>query len=376
MYELEKKVGQLFMVGLPGPCIDHSQKEILSRLGIGGIILFNHNYENVDQLVLLTNDVQKNAINKAWQGLPSWIAVDNEGGRVFRFGSPFSHFPSLKKWGDLNSPETCFEAGYVMAKELLACGVNVNLSPVIDVTQPNTSDVIGDRAFSSDRNIVGILGSATSRGLQKGGVVSVAKHFPGHGAVSVDSHQELPVCNKSMEEFDALDWHPFKKVIYSGAEGVMVAHISCPGIDANRITTFSRNVIRECLRTALQFSKLIFTDDLEMKAVTGKFSLSEAAFLAVEAGCDQLVFGHEFDQIEEVWSHLVNAFSSGVLPESRLDESLQRIISAKQRYLGSFKFADKLYAKTLLGNPEFRTVLDALNKGKAIDYGPSMADTS
>jgi beta-N-acetylhexosaminidase len=372
---LEKKVGQLLVVGVPGTSLDRSKLDLLGRLGIGGVVHFAANYESVEQLVELNNSIQKTLTAEAYQNFPAWICADHEGGRVQRFKAPFTEWPPQALWGELNSPKTCFEAGYVIAKELLAVGVNCNFAPVIDVLQTQAK-AIGDRAYSSNPEVVANLGSATLRGLMKGGVFAVAKHFPGHGGVEVDSHVDLPVCHKSAEELDALDWVPFKKAFRSRLEGVMTAHILFPKIDGDRPSTLSRKILQEHLRKSLRFSKLIFSDDLEMGAIQKKYSLKDAAFLAFEAGCDQLLLCHEWNQIEEVHSYLVNAFETGALNTKKLDESIERIADAKKRFLLPFKFTDVELAKAIVGAPDFKAVAQAIREKRPIESGPSMEDGS
>jgi beta-N-acetylhexosaminidase len=368
---LEKKVGQLLIVGVPSTVLDRSKLDLIGRVGVGGVILFSNNYESIPQLVELNNSIQKSLTSEAFDLLPGWIAVDHEGGRVQRFKDPFTVFPPLSQWGTLNSPKTCFEAGYVMAKELIACGVNTNFAPVVDVLQSPTTQAIGDRSFSDNAEVVANLGSAALRGLMKGGVLGVAKHFPGHGSVAVDSHKELPVCQKTVEELEASDWLPFRKIFRSRAEGVMTAHILYPKIDADRPATLSRKVLQDYLRKSLRYSKLIFSDDLEMGALQKKYSLKDSAFLAIEAGCDQILMCHEWGQIEEVHAYLVNAFASGALPMKRLDESLSRIQAAKKEFLMPFKFADRDFALAAVGAPDFKAIAEAIKLQKPIETGPS-----
>jgi beta-N-acetylhexosaminidase len=372
---LEKRIGQLLIVGVPSTVLDRSKLDLLGRVGVGGVILFSNNYESIAQLVELTNSVQKTLTSEALDLLPGWIAVDHEGGRVQRFKDPFTVFPPLSQWGTLNSPKTCFEAGYVMAKELIACGVNMNFAPVVDVLQGPTTKAIGDRAFSDNAEVVANLGSAALRGLMKGGVLGVAKHFPGHGAVAGDSHKELPVCQKTVDELEASDWVPFRKIFRSRAEGVMTAHILYPKIDADRPATLSRKILQDYLRKSLRYSKLIFSDDLEMGALQEKYSLKDAAFLAIEAGCDQILMCHEWGQIEEVHAYLVNAFATGALPMKRLDESLARIQAAKKEFLLPFKFADRDFALAAVGAPDFKAIAEAIKSQKSIETGPSAKET-
>ncbi len=361
--DTEKKVGQLFFVGIPGTSFDSEVMHTCIRIGVGGIILFKHNYESLEQLVALTTAIQKNLIPSCYKGHPAWIGVDQEGGRVQRFKDPFTVLPPANEWATVASPKACFEAGFVMGKELRACGVNVNFAPVLDVSQGD-SRAIGDRSFSSDPEEVASLGSAVVRGIQKSGVVSVAKHFPGHGGVEADSHEELPVCKKTLEELDKIDWPPFKKSIRSRVEGIMTAHILFPEVDASRPATFSRIFLQQYLRKNLRFQKLIFSDDLEMGAVAAKYDLKEAAFLAVEAGCDQLIFGHKWDQVEDVWQHLVKAFHDGVLPMERLDESIARITTSKMEHLSPYRPPSLDEARIFVGHATHKELAACIVRGE------------
>lgn len=372
---IEKKVGQLLVVGVPGVGLDRQKLDLLGRIGVGGVCYFASNYESIPQLCELSNSIQKITTSESFSQMPAWIAIDHEGGRVQRLKDPFTEFPSASLLGSLNSPKTCFEAGFVMAKELLAVGINTNFAPVVDVLSVEGSKAIGDRAFGKDAELVANLGSAMVRGLMKGGLLAVPKHFPGHGSVVADSHEELPVCLKTVEELEALDWIPFRKVFRSRVDAVMTAHILFPKIDPDRPATLSRRVLQDHLRKGMRFSKLIFSDDLEMGALSKKYALKDAAFLAIEAGCDQILLCHEWGQVEEVWSYLVNAFASGALPMKRLDESVVRIQEAKKQFLSDFKFVDRDLATALVGAPDFKRVAKAIKEQKPVDDGPSTKST-
>lgn len=360
--EIEKKVGQLIVAGIPDTRLGSDVLHAYARVGIGGVILFKQNYESLELLVELTNNIQKNLIPFTYKGHPLWIAVDQEGGRVQRFKDPFTVMPAPARWSALNSPKTCFDAGFILGKELRACGVNVNLAPVIDVLQTEAK-AIGDRSFSSDPNVVANMASAVVRGLQKSGVLAVAKHFPGHGSVIPDSHEELPVSPKTLADLEKVDWVPFRKVIRSRVEGIMTAHILFENIDPTRPATLSRKFVQDQLRKELRHQRLVFSDDLEMGAIQKRYSLKEAAFLAIEAGCDQIIMGHEWGQVEEVWEHLVKAFYDNVLPRARLDQSIARITDAKGRYLSPYRSASIEEARSLVGHPAHKVIAEAIQRG-------------
>jgi beta-N-acetylhexosaminidase len=367
--DIESKVGQLITLGIPGTKLEGEVLHTLARIAPGGVILFKHNFQDLPQLIELNNALQKNLQPQSYQKWPVWISVDQEGGRVQRFKDPFTVFPAQGKWGELNSPKTCFEAGFVLARELKVAGVNTNFAPVIDVLQVQAK-AIGDRAYSADPNVVAALGSATVRGLQKGGVLAVAKHFPGHGAVVADSHEELPICDKTIDELEAVDWVPFRKAIRSRCEGIMVAHVLFPKLDPDRPASLSRKIVQDQLRRNLRYTKLVFTDDMEMGALKDRYELKEASFLAIEAGCDQLIFGHDWEKVEEIKEHLVKAFMDGVLPMSRLNESIERIQEAKLR-LQPYRAASKSDASVIVGGQSFREVAEMIAQGKVVENGPS-----
>ncbi|MBS1986151.1 MAG: beta-N-acetylhexosaminidase [Bdellovibrionales bacterium] len=373
--DLGKLVGQSLIVGFEGTSIDKKTLDLLAKVGVGGVILFKQNYESLAQLVELTNTIQRAIIPAAADGLPAWICVDHEGGRVQRFGAPFTAFPPAAQWGKINSPKTCFEAGYVMARELSAAGVNVNFCPVVDVPADMNSPGLGDRVFSTDPEIVASLGSATARGLQKGGVLGVIKHFPGHGSANVDSHIDLPVCNKTVEELDANDWIPFKRAIRARAEGVMTAHILYPKIDPDRPATLSRRILQDQLRKNLRHAKLIFSDDMDMGAIRKKYELRDAAYFALEAGCDHVLLCHSLDQLEDVWSYLVKAFESGALPRKKIEESWERVSEAKRSYLLPYSERKLAEAAAIVGSPEFANVAAQIKAGHAVEVGPSAKES-
>jgi beta-N-acetylhexosaminidase len=368
---LEKMVGQLFVVGIRGTNIDKSRLDHLSKLGIGGVILFKQNYESLKQLIELTNSIQKSLMTQSPGNIPAWIGVDHEGGRVQRFGDPFTAFPPALSWGQLNSPKSSFEAGFTMGRELKAAGVNVNFAPVVDVPPTLQAPALGDRVFSTDPEVVATVGSATVRGLQKSGVLSVAKHFPGHGSANVDSHIDLPVCLKTVEELEACDWIPFRRAIRARVEGIMTAHMSFPKLDHDKSATLSRKILQDRLRKDLRFKGLIFSDDLDMGAIHKKYSSEEAVFLSVEAGCDHVLMCHSWDDIEPAWKALVKAFQDGVLPQKRLEESWSRIEDAKRRFLKDYREADFNEADKIIGCSEHLDVAESIRQGRVIENGPS-----
>lgn len=371
--DLGRKVAQLLFVGISGPELTAGEKKTLNSLTPGGVILFKRNYQNLEQIIALTNSIQKEILNNSYRGFAAFIGVDHEGGRVQRFGEPFTKIPPAKDWGELNSPKTIFELGFIIAKELHAVGIRVNFAPVADVPKNMEAPALGDRVFGTDAELVANMVSATVRGLQKGGVLAVPKHFPGHGPANVDSHLELPRCHVPKEQLDDCDWQPFKRAMRARCDGIMTAHILNTALDSERPATLSKKVLRDILRGELRYQKLIFSDDMEMGAIINEYGIEDAALMAVEAGCDQLLICQSLEAAVSAHERLVKAFESKLLPMSYLDEALARIQSAKAQYIGQYKAASVDFAEAVLGAPDFQAVADAVREKRAIESGPSTA---
>lgn len=369
--DIARKVAQLLFVGVPSTSLSSEDKKKLLTLGPGGVIYFKRNYENLSQIISLTNEIQAAVIPNSFRGLPTWIGVDHEGGRVQRFGEPFTKIPAAKVWGDLNSPKTTFELGFIMAKELHSVGVRINFAPVADVPRDLNSPGIGDRAFSLDPDTVANLASATVRGLQKGGVLAVCKHFPGHGPANVDSHSELPKCHITKEQLEECDWMPFRRAIRARCDGIMTAHILNTALDTERPATLSKKIIRGLLRSELRFQKLVFSDDMEMGAIVNEYGIEDACMMAVEAGCDHVLICQNVDAALSVHERIVKAFEGKLLPMSYLEESLTRIQEMKAQYIGAYKPATVDFAKAVLGAPDFQAVAEAVRQQQVVENGPS-----
>lgn len=323
-------LGPLIMTGIEGITLTDEEKNFLSEEKVGGVILFARNYEDPAQLAELINSIQE-----CRDEYPLFISVDNEGGRVFRFKGSFSHFPAMRDIAKLDSPKTVYEVHQVMAQELKACGVNFNFSPVCDVLRENTTNAIGDRAFSMESVEVEKYISGAIRGLQTNGIMACAKHFPGHGNTTKDSHYDLPYIKQSMDEFEKVDFVPFNKASRSKVEFILMAHLVCDAIDPELPTSLSPKAY-ELLRKSLKFTRCIISDDMHMEAITKKWSVEEAAFLAVSAGCDVLVYRH-MPEAKLALEGLKEKYKTKELKKERVDESLKRIEESKKLYLSEYK---------------------------------------
>ena len=323
--EYRAKIAQMLILGIKGQELTDIDDSNLRRIAPGGVILFKHNYADWEQLRQLNQTILERVESNTF--ISPWISVDQEGGRVLRFGEPFTPVPPQSHWG-----KRVGEYAACLAKELRAAGLCVNYSPVVDITQ-NESLVIGDRAFSSQASEVVDCAKVALKAYRQQRVLGVIKHFPGHGAVSEDSHYEQPLCYKNLAELKALDLIPFQKLIQAGCEALMTAHIRFPRIDNKHIVTFSKKFLQEILREEFQYTGLIVSDDLEMKAVSQDFSYEESALKALLAGCDCVFLCHRYMLFEKVYEYLVQQFEKDVLSKKQIDNSWQRIHALKKKYL-------------------------------------------
>lgn len=315
--------GQLIISGIKGTSLDASEIEFIKNEKLGGIVLFPHNFEDPAQLAELVNSIQKHR-----DEYPLFVSVDHEGGRVMRFKKHFTQFPSMMDLAKLNSPKLVFEVHEVMAKELNACGINLIFSPCCDILTNPDNKVIGDRAYGSDAETVEKYISAAIRGLQTNGVLACAKHFPGHGDTAQDSHFELPLVKTSMEDLRRREMIPFIKASKSRVEFMMMGHLLVDALDEKLPTTLSPKAY-EFLRNETKFTKIIITDDMEMKAVADRFSTEEAAVRALNAGSDMLMYRH-MEEADKALKGIREAVKKRSIKKESLIEKLGRIERCKK----------------------------------------------
>jgi beta-N-acetylhexosaminidase len=277
-------VGALFMVGIPGSRLDGAARELVRELQMGGVILFARNIEEPGQVWELTRDLQQEAL--AAGNPPLLIAVDQEGGAVQRLKEPFTRIPAARDLGSGSTPAEVEAISRTVARELGLVGINMNLAPVLDVARSPECPQWG-RSYSSDPERVAAFGEAAIRGFLEGGVLPVAKHFPGLGDTTVDSHQVLPVAHDPDPE-RATDLLPFRRAVAAGVPVIMTAHLHVPAWDG-RTATMSPVALQDRLRGRLGFEGVIITDDLEMGAIAGAAAVPAAAGQAHVAGADLLL---------------------------------------------------------------------------------------
>lgn len=326
---LEDKIGQLVIVGLEGHSVDENTKALIGDYHVGGFILFHRNIESVNQLLTLLNDLKT---TNQGNNIPLFLSVDEEGGRVSRMPEEFIRLPSNQKIGEVNSGDLSYKIGAILSRELKELGFNVDFAPVLDINSNPDNPVIGDRSFGSDETIVSELGIQTLKGITDHGVIAVVKHFPGHGDTSEDSHLSLPLVNNDLKRLEKFELVPFKKAVEANVDAVMVAHILLRQVDSKVPASMSKIVITDLLRTRLGFEGVIVSDDMTMGAIVENYNLTDAVIKSVNAGCDLLLVCHGYDQEIAVLDALKRAVLDGTITESRIDESVYRILKLKEKY--------------------------------------------
>jgi beta-N-acetylhexosaminidase len=327
---LDEKIGQMLMCGWQGSAEGENRSvsahalALLDDLCVGGVILMGRNVGPAAETAALCNALQERA------RLPLLVATDQEGGLVCRFTEPGLTFPGGMALGAAGSEALAEQVAAAISTQLRAMGVHVDFAPVLDVNNNAANPVIGIRAFSECPDEVTRLGLAALRGFARGGVLAAAKHFPGHGDTAVDSHHALPVQPADRARLDAVELVPFRAAIAAGVPMVMTSHIVFPAFDADRPATLSRAILTDLLRHEMGFDGLIVTDCMEMSAITDRYGAGESAVLAVEAGVDLVLICHTERAQRAARDALRDAVTSGRVPEARLDESLARILAAKQ----------------------------------------------
>lgn len=315
--QLREKIGSLFVVGFDGTTPPPSLVELIRDQFIGGVILYSRNIKSRSQLTQLIADIKAIAGDR-----PILIAVDHEGGRVFRLPPPFTQIGPM---AHVKNAATAYEIGNVMAKELSSVGFNLNFAPVLDVNTNPKNPIIGDRAFSHDAAIVANLGVQLIRGLQENGIIACGKHFPGHGDTSLDSHTDLPRLAHTPARLGEIELVPFAAAIEAGLKAIMTAHVIYEGIDPVHPATMSRIIVGDLLRRRLGFNGVVFTDDLQMKAISRQYSMGEASVLSLLAGCDVCLIARDDVAQKEAIEYVISAANSGRISESVIDSSCQRI---------------------------------------------------
>ena len=330
---LYEKVWQMFLVA-PEDIIDADPvirsgevtKAAIEQYPVGGFIYFAKNIESREQVLEMISGVQ------SYSKTPLFIAVDEEGGRVARLGNAdigVTKLPPMAEIGAEGNAAKAHEIGVTLGTELTELGFNVDFAPVADTITVGNNEDIGDRSFGSDPNLVAEMVAAQVMGMQEQNLCSTLKHFPSNGSTETNTHEAEGVCTRTLEELRSVEFVPFKAGIDAGADMVMVAHMAVPDIVGDATpSTLSSLVVNDLLRGELGFPGVVVSDALNMGAITAKYSPEEAAIAAVNAGVDILLMSPSAATAAEA---VISAVENGEIPESRIDESVERILALKMK---------------------------------------------
>ncbi|SEC67413.1 beta-N-acetylhexosaminidase [Paenibacillus sp. GP183] len=330
LLSLEEKVGQMFMCGFDGKVPMAEIITMIEKHRIGGIIYFRRNVQDTKQLSRMSLELQQ--INAVHSAVPLFLAIDQEGGMVSRIDREVTLIPGAMALGATRNKDAAWKTAAISGRELRGMGINMNFAPSVDVNNNPQNPVIGVRSYGADPILVGEMGAAAVRGYQEAGVAATAKHFPGHGDTDVDSHLGVPIVRHETERLERIELSPFIRVIEAGVDAIMTAHIIFPAFgEEKRPATLSPNILMGLLRGRLGFSGVIVTDCLEMHAISKEYGIPQAAVMAIEAGADLVLVSHTYEEQQAAVVAVMEAVRSGRIPESRIDESVERILALKKK---------------------------------------------
>ena len=324
---LDQKLGQMMIVQFTGATYSLPISTMLSQYNVGAVLVFTANGNVVDK-GQLTSLIQQ--MKSGSPTIPLAVAIDQEGGPVDRLVNLDGPRSSAATIGATNDPNQARLAGIQDAKDLASYGFNLNLAPVVDVTNVYNPQMDG-RTFGDTPAQVTKMAGAYLQGLQKSGrVVGTLKHFPGLGDVSTDPHLGIPQLTRSKSDLEAIDWAPYRALIKSGnVHAIMVTHEIVEALDSTEPSSLSPKVIQGILRKELGFQGVIMTDSLTMDALTAYASMSQAAVLSIEAGADLLMGASSPDDVASMFQSIKQAMSSGTITQQRINESVHRILMMK-----------------------------------------------
>lgn len=326
---LEEKVGQMVIVGVEEETFNSNMEKMIKDHKAGGFIFMGKSVKNTTQLLKLVNSIKAANSNN---NIPLFLSIDQEGGKIDRMPQEFNRYPTNKAIGKINSENLSYNIGSTIAYEISSFGFNMDFAPVLDINSNPKNPVIGDRSFGTGSQLVSNLGIETMKGIQEGNVISVVKHFPGHGDTSVDSHVGLPKVNKSMDQINNFELLPFKEAIKNNVDGIMIAHILLPKIDPKYPASLSKVIISNVLRKQLGFNGIVITDDMTMGAITKNYSIGDAAVKSINAGSDIILIAHDFNKEADAINSIISAVKGGDIPMDRIDESVYRVLKLKEKY--------------------------------------------
>lgn len=323
----KRRAGQRLMIGFPHAYVDDDLRHLVREIQPAGFLLFARNVEEPAQV----RELNRELASLVDASTPALISVDQEGGRVQRIGEPATVWPSMRQAAHADSDMHAM--GRAMGLELRAMGFHINLAPVADVDSNPDNPVIGDRSFGREAERVAAMVVQTTLGLQSAGVAACAKHFPGHGDTHVDSHLDLPMVEEELPRLMTRELVPFRAAADAGIASMMTAHVVFPVLDEELPATLSPRIIPKLLRQDLHYDGLIFSDDMEMKAVHGRWPIPTLAELSTRAGVDVLLCCHEAEFQVEMFQSLVRLQENDAGMDEVFRTAVRRVHRLRERFM-------------------------------------------
>jgi beta-N-acetylhexosaminidase len=320
-------LGQLFIFGFKGFSPPPELIQIIQKWNLGGVILFSENIESSNQIKELVLSI------KSCSEIPPFIMIDQEGGLHNRITRDFPLFPSNKHYGDRDDSKGLYEAYRTTARALAESGINVNLTPVVDVLTNPENKVIGERAFGDDPDKVSSFSKVAIDAIHAEGVLACAKHFPGIGDIDVDPHQQMPHTANPKKRFEEIDLPPFKAAIESGVDLIMTTHVNCQSLDSKNPASLSSTICTEILKMDLRYDGLVITDDMGMGAIKENFDILDACEKAFLAGNDLILLCHEYEKQAEILERFSKLLRNGQIEKNRFSSTVDKIIIKKKKSL-------------------------------------------
>ncbi len=360
---VKQQIGQLFIVGFNDTKVNSHIETLIKDYHVGNVILFERNCHNPKQTFELVQHLQRLALEH--NGVPMFIAIDQENGMVIRISEGVCVFPSNMAQAIGASLDEIYQMAKYTGEMLNALGINYDFAPSLDVNNNKDNPIIGIRSFGEDSKTVAAAGVKCIKGFQDAGILATAKHFPGHGDTSVDSHLALPVISHTKQRLNEVELYPFKEAIKAGVKSIMTTHIRFLTYDDKFPATLSKKVLTELLREQLGFRGIIVTDCLEMKAIDDTYTVQKAAPMAINAGADLVCISHQERLQKKALVETEKMFAESEFLQYRIVDSCKRIVAEKAK-LNITKFLDST----------FEEIEDKLNPPEAIELAKKVSKAS
>lgn len=333
---MDEKLGQLMMFGFSGTSdFTSAYKQVVQSYHVGNLILYGSNIKrtNSDGGFALCKKLTGAVSDHLTTDIPPLIAIDVEGGSVTRFNWD-SQPVSARSLGRRRDADYAFEQFAAIGAKLISIGINLDLAPVLDVSENPMDTFLETRIISEDATITAAIGASIIDGLHSVNCLSAAKHFPGHGGTTEDSHDTTPAIERTVEELENYDLLPFYAAIESNVDAIMMAHVRYPALDETDIASMSETIITGLLREQMGYDGLVLSDDFRMDGLTNLYSVADAAVQFILAGGDVIICGADVDRQTAIIESLQTAVDDGRLSEERIDESVKRVLMKKAEMCG------------------------------------------